>query len=198
MIVVQAAVEGDLDEAVLRRLIREAGAGLGSVYGKQGKQKLEKQIRGYNNAARPYHPWVVLVDLDNDECPQALRRAWLPTASQHLCFRVAVRSIESWLLADGEAISGFLAADPARVPLLPDAEPHPKRTLVEIARGSRRPEIQRDMVPKPQSGRQVGPAYSSRLRDYIEDHWRPDVAALHSDSLKRCRSRLRELVQPNG
>ena len=198
MIVVQAAVEGDLDEAVLRRLIREAGADLGSVYGKQGKQKLEKQIRGYNNAARPNHPWVILVDLDNDECPQALRQAWLPRPSQHLCFRVAVRSIESWLLADGEAISGYLSVEPSRVPLLPDAEPHPKRTLVEIARGSRRPEILRDMTPKPQSGRPVGPAYSSRLRAYIEDHWRPAVAAHHSDSLRRCRLRLAELVQRYG
>ena len=63
--VIQAAVEGIVDEAVVRRLIAHAGGQVGPVYGKSGKPALRKKIRGYNNAAH-FTPWVVLVDLDND------------------------------------------------------------------------------------------------------------------------------------
>jgi ribosomal protein L25 (general stress protein Ctc) len=38
--VIAAAVEGIVDEAVARRLIREAGGIPGPVYGKNGKQHL--------------------------------------------------------------------------------------------------------------------------------------------------------------
>ena len=36
-VVFTAAVEGDVDEAVLRRLLQFTGSGLGPVYGKRGK-----------------------------------------------------------------------------------------------------------------------------------------------------------------
>lgn len=111
-----------------------------------------------------------------------------------MCFRVAVRSVEAWLLADRETIVGFLAVELSRVPLLPESEADPKKTLIALARHSRNPEVRRAMVPQPESGRAVGPAYSSFLKEYIENHWRPGIAARSSDSLRRCLVRLRELV----
>ena len=49
------------------------------------------------------------------------------------------------------------------------------------------------MVPRPGSGRLVGPAYASRLIEYAEAHWRPEVAGQCTDSLRRCRERLVQL-----
>ena len=45
------AVEGIVDEAVARRLVREVGANPGAVYGKKGKAHLRGRLSGYNQAA---------------------------------------------------------------------------------------------------------------------------------------------------
>lgn len=70
--------------------------------------------------------------------------------------------------------------------------------MVEMARRSRRRDIREDMVPRPGSGRTEGPAYTSRLIEFVADvdhGWRPDVAALSSDSMDRCLQCLRRLVR---
>lgn len=64
-IILSAAVEGDLDETALRRLLAEADLLIGKVYGKAGKDELRNRIQGYNDAARRT-PWIVLVDLDRE------------------------------------------------------------------------------------------------------------------------------------
>jgi len=65
LVTISAAVEGIVDETVVRRIIVEAGGLPGTIYGKNGKPLLRRQIQGYNNAAR-FSPWMVLVDLDRD------------------------------------------------------------------------------------------------------------------------------------
>ena len=89
------AVEGPIDEAVARRVIEAAGAELGPVYGKNGKDQLLQRLNGYNAAAR-YAPWLVLVDLDQDaDCAPPFRDAQLPTPAVSMCFRVAVHEVEA-------------------------------------------------------------------------------------------------------
>jgi hypothetical protein len=192
-IFLSSVVEGPLDETVVRRLAKEAGLALGEVHGKNGKDRIRLQLRGYNHAAR-FTPWLVLVDLDDEECAPGLRSLWLPEPAPWMCFRIAIRSVESWLLADVEGISEFLSIDPARVPPVPEMEIAPKRTLIELARQSRDPRIRGDLAPRSGSGRTVGPAYSARLAEYVENLWNPGAAARRSDSLRRCRLRLRELA----
>lgn len=198
--ILSGAVEGSVDEAVLRRLVIEAGAELRPVYGKQGKQYLRDKIYGYNQAAH-FWPWVVLVDLDDGaDCAPPLRQCWLPSPASQMCFRIAVREVEAWVLADRERIANFLAVPVSHIPLLPEREGDPKRTMVELARRSRRREVREDMVPRSGSGRKIGPAYTSRLIEFVTDSktgWRPEVAANCADSLKRCLRRLKELVGPN-
>jgi hypothetical protein len=192
-ITLSVAVEGDLDEVALRRLLAEAGLPFGKVYGKAGKDRLRNRIHDYNNAAR-LMPWIVLVDLDREaECAASLCRSWLPEPAPRLMFRVAVRALEAWLLADGEAISEHLGVSKDRVPLLPDNEPDPKRSLIELAHHSRQARIREAMTPS--IGRRVGPLYSLIMSEFIERHWRPEIAAERSDSLRRCRLRLRELAR---
>lgn len=198
MVVISAAVEGLIDEAVVKRLIMEAGATVGPVYGKQGKKPLRTGINGYNNAGR-YRPWIVLVDLDQDaSCAPDLCRAWISEKSPKLCFRVAVREVEAWLLSDREGIARFLSVPISRVPIDPESEINPKQTMVNLAGTSKRRSIREDMFPRPGSGRSVGPAYTSRLVEFVqspEPLWRPNHAANHSQSLQRCIKCLEQLVQ---
>jgi hypothetical protein len=194
-IVISASVEGITDEAAVRRLVAHVGAGLGDVYGKNGKRQLRNNIRGYNQAAR-YWPWIVLVDLNSDaDCAPELRRDWLPDPSRGMCFRVAVRELEAWLLADRQALAAFLSVRPALMPPDPEELEDPKRFVIDLARRSSRRAIREDMVPRPGSGRLVGPAYPSRVIEFISQAWRPDVAAENSESLRESLERLESLLR---
>lgn len=194
-LVISGAVEGPIDEAVLRRLVALVGAQLGPVYGKKGKQYLQQKLTGYNRAAR-FSPWIVLVDLDQDaDCAPAFRDSWLPEPSPLMYFRVSVRAIEAWLLADQKGLATFLSVPIARIPKEPETQIQPKRAMISTAHYSRRREIRDDMLPRPSSGRLVGPGYTSRLIEFVMTEWRPDVAAQSSDSLNRCVRCLRQLVQ---
>lgn len=197
-ILFQAAVEGDLDEAILRRAARHVGADLGNVYGRDGKPRPKANIGGYNAAAR-HAPWVVLVDLDQDHpCAPPLCDEWLPEPSRGMCLRVAVRQVESWLLADAEQVARFLTVSRARIPRDPESLSHPKRTLVQLAERSRRRAIREGLVPESGSGRAVGRLYNPFLRSFASAAWRPEAAAERADSLHRCLDalgRLRAVVE---
>lgn len=195
MRVLTAAVEGLVDEAVVRRLATHVGMEIGPVYGKNGKDHLRQRIAGYNKAAR-ISPWIVLVDLNHEaECAPPLRGAWLPQPAPTMCFRVAVREVESWLIADRGRLARFLRVPIARVPTAPETIEDPKGAMVELAARSRRRDVREDMVPRPGSGRPIGPAYASRLIEFVGTHWDPEVAARSSDSLRRCLVRLRDFAR---
>jgi hypothetical protein len=194
-VVISGAVEGPVDETVVRKLIVLAGGRPGTVYGGNGKAFLRRQIPGYNNAAR-HLPWIVLVDLDRDaECAPPLREEWVPDPALYLCFRVAVREVEAWLMADPESLADFLGVARSRIPANPEQLQDPKTEMVNLARHSRRRDVREDMVPRERSGRQVGPAYPSRLMEYVETRWRPDVAAKRAESLRRAIDCLKRLIE---
>ena len=174
-----------MDEAVVHRLIRHVGGQLGTVYGKNGKAAVLDKLNGYSNAGR-HSPWLVLIDLDNDtDCAPPARAAWLPETAPHLCFRIAVREVEAWLMADAETLAGYLSIARSRVPTNVESLDSPKTTLVNLARNSRSKIIRKEMVPRQGSGRQVGVAYASRLIEYVETMWQPAIAARNSESLYR-------------
>lgn len=194
-VAISAAVEGPVDEVVVRRLIEYAGGQAGPVYGKKGKPHLRKKIKGYNNAARNA-PWLVLVDLDQDaECAPPLRPAWLANPSPFLCFRVAVRQVEAWLMADAESLANYLCVARQAIPVAPETLTNAKIEMINLARRSRRSAVRYDMVPREGSGRTEGPAYASRMIEYVQRHWRPEVAARRADSLRRAIDCLRRLVR---
>jgi hypothetical protein len=195
--VVWGAVEGLLDQAMFERLVRFVRGEAGPLHRTDGKGRLLARLRGFNQAAR-LTPWFVLVDLNGDEkCAPPFRRRWLPSSERLMCFRVAVRAAEAWLLADRDRFSAFLDIPPERMPERPDSVSDPKRTLVNLARRSRRRDIREDMVPRAGSGRAVGPLYTSRLIEFVHDArrgWRPGVAARASESLDRSVRDLRRVV----
>jgi len=196
-VVVTAAVEGDVDEALLRRILQHVGLDLGHVHGRKGKPHLLLSLAGYNNAAR-FVPWVVLIDLDDDgDCAPVCINRWLPEPSPLMRFRVAVRAVEAWLLADRERVATLLGISPRLVPNAPDNLANPKRALVDLARRSRYRKIREELAPREGSGRAVGPLYTTRITQFVDDTangWRPGYAVDGSDSLRRCVDRLRSLV----
>lgn len=190
------AVEGDPDEIVARRLVDLAGGEVTDVYGKQGDDFIRERITGYNAAAK-FSPWFVLVDLDlKADCAPELRREWLPTSATGLCFRIAVRSIEAWFMADGEKLASFLRVSRDHIPVDVEGVRRPKQRMISIVRESNSRRIREDMIPQPGSGRNQGRLYPARLSEFARDHWRPEVAADNCDSLSRAISCLEDLEGP--
>lgn len=181
-----AAVEGPSDEAALRKIVGFIGDELGKVYGRNGKYSVLSSLHGYNHSAR-FQPWVVLLDLDNEECAVAAKQTWLSNPSPFMCLRIAVRELEAWLLADRERFSSYFSVSQDIVPLNPDGLLDPKLALISTIRRSRRTAIREDMIPDQNLGQSIGPAYTSRIIEYIrsDDGWRVDIAAENSPSLLR-------------
>lgn len=183
---VTIAVEGPTDSPVARRLLTHIGLDAGPIHEKNGKNGLDKRLTGYNNAAANA-PWLVLRDLDHDApCAGDLVNALLPNPSAQMCFRIAVRKMEAWLLADREQLARYLSVSIASVPSNPEQVEDPKLTIVNLARRSRRRAVREDIVPVRGTTATVGPGYLARITEFATDHWRPDVAALSCSSLKRC------------
>jgi hypothetical protein len=193
MINLTAAVEGKVDLAALERLLSDFGIALSTYHGLKGKSALRRSLTGYNHAAQ-HSPWTVLVDLDRDaECAPELCRAWLPQPAAHMCFQVAVREIESWLIADAPRLAAYLGVPESRIPSDPESLLNPKRSIVDLARQSRRTKIREAIVPRSGSGREVGPAYEGVMQNFARTEWRPATAEERSPSLRRFRRKLENL-----
>jgi hypothetical protein len=194
---IYAVTEGYPDEVVVRSLCREAGISVDRIFNTGGKSKLDERIRGYNQAAHRWY-WLVLRDLNSDaDCAPKLRRRLLPEVAPFMAFRIAVRAVEAWLMADADALADFLRISRRQVPADPERVQHPKAEMVRLASNSRSRAVRQDMVPRPGSGASQGPGYAALLAEFAEQYWRPRVAANCSDSLNRC---LRYLAgwSPNG
>lgn len=195
MLNINIVVEGDTDECVVRKICLAQGLSVGDVYGKKGKGYINSKISGFNSAAR-HSSWLILRDLDTDAaCPSELKRCLLPSVSRRLIFAIAVREVEAWLLSDRDAFSRFFAVPKRVIPLNPDSLLTPKDTVVSLAALSRRRDVKADMVPRRDSGRRVGPAYTSCLCEFAYVAWRPEIAAIDSPSLNYLMDKLQKLTE---
>lgn len=194
MIPVNILVEGPSDEAVAKQLLKHVGLEAGPVYGRKGKAHLLERLPNYNQAAQ-FAPWFAIIDLDTKPCPPEALQIWLPQPSRGMRFRIAVRAIESWLLADSGNLAHYLSVPEAKIQTLTDSYPNPKEVLISIARHSRNRIIRSDMVPHQSSGAKVGPLYVDRLKEFTEKYWDLVAASKHSKSLQHCINALETLVE---
>ena len=170
-----------------------------TIYNRGGNGYLQRTINGFNNAAKGI-PFLVVTDLDDHECPQALIDNWLTSPKHHnLLIRVAVREAETWLLADGNNFARFLGIRSALMPTNVESLPQPKEALVNLARCSSRRTVRDDICPKQNSTSKVGPNYNGRLSLFVQNIWEPLNASQNSASLQRTIERLShfEPVWPN-
>ena len=169
VIPINLAVEDNLSEELLKCLLRQSGKtfAIGTCYGRSGFGYLKKTINGFNNAAKGT-PFFVLTDLDSCECAPALIDDWLNAAKhKNLIFRVAVREVESWLLADRSSFSKFLGISQNLVPVTPDDEQDPKQCIINLAKKSRRSNLRDAIVPPPLSTAKIGPNYNVKLIQFL-------------------------------
>jgi hypothetical protein len=146
---------------------------------------LKKKIGGFNNAARG-SAFLVLTDLDADECPPTKIGVWLEAPKHtNLIFRIAVREVEAWLLGDRVGLARFLGVSLTNVPREVESLTNPKETLVDLARRSRRRDIRTDIAPANGSTAKVGPNYNGRLVSFVRTQWDIANAQLASNSLDR-------------
>lgn len=185
---VHLAIEDDLSEVVVRKLLSQTGRGyfVGSVFGAAGFGYLKKRANKFNAAAAAGTPIILLTDLDNYQCPSDLIANWLDSEPHtNLIFRIAVREVESWLLADREGFADFLRISSVLMPLEPDQVPDPKLTVINLARRSRSRALRESIAPRQGSTALQGPDYNGCLGDFVRNRWDLNAAAKRSPSLSR-------------
>lgn len=195
MVTIHYAVEGATDVPVIERVIRACGGDPRQRLVARGKPKLDPKLVGIQRSCGPHSPWVALRDLDHDaECGGALVESLLPERSSFMEFRVAVRQVEAWLLADRAAFASYFAVSAARLPRAPDECSDAKRVLVDVCSTSSKSAVRLDMTPRRGSGRKVGPGYEGMIIAFADAAWDPRRAASESPSLARAMNRIGELV----
>jgi hypothetical protein len=191
---VDLIAEGPLDEQVLRQLVLQSAPHLqaGVCFGKKGRDWLQANLPKYNQAAQS-RPFVTLADLEQDECPPTLLQLWFPRGIHpNMRPRLAVRMVESWLLADRESLARFLGIALHHIPQWPDDEANPKQFMVNLARRSRFRTIRDEMVPPQNTPGRVGRNYRGQLERFVLQFWSAERAQTYSPSLQRAIRSLQE------
>jgi hypothetical protein len=190
-------VEGALEVPASLRLLRDVGISTEGLLpaNKGGRGPFWKDAPRYNQAAASIGFVLGLTDLESFPCPSGLIQRHLG-ASLHPNFvlRIAERMLESWFLAD-TGLARFIGVSSTLLPRNPDAERHPKLTLVNLARRSKSRSIRNDLVPEKGSLGIVGRGYTPRMSEFIAEHWRPSDAQQRSESLRRALAALRKIAK---
>jgi len=197
MIYIYLVVEDELSEAIGKKIIFEF-IGFGTqiqVVRRNGSGYLKSRIEKFSELSRNYAV-LMITDLDAVSCAPELKSVWLRNIDQpeNFIFRVAVREVEAWLLADPVQLAHLFGVSRTRIPPNPENIEDPKRTLLEIARKAKR-EISRDIVQVVDSRSKQGLGYNRVLCPFVENSWDLRSASQNSDSLMRACNRVAELAE---
>jgi hypothetical protein len=188
--------EDALSEAVAQRLVLEENHGLDVAVqlGLRGNGYLRAKLRSFVAIAHST-PVLLLTDLDRVGCPSTLILDWFRgnVLPDLLLFRVVVREIEAWLLADSEGFAEFSGVPHHRIPRNPEVLDDPKEVLLNLIQRYGRRTVKADILPARGSTARVGLAYNQALCGFVHGPWSPDRAAQAANSLGRARRRLHEL-----
>ncbi len=190
-------VEDAPSEAVLRRLVMSVGHNLHvtSVFRAGGFGQIKSRLENFRNACHVI-PHIVMTDLDTYPCPPELLKDWkVGKLPDRMLMRIAVREVESWLLADREGIAKLIRVPLVKIPTNPDELPDPKQVLLNLARKSKSPRFASEFVPANGSKAKHGPMYNEHLIGFATRHWDSCQAELASPSLKRTIKRIEEFAQ---
>jgi hypothetical protein len=189
------ATEDVLSEQAGLRIAAEAGLLVGQQLRRNGSGYLKSRIPNFCKIAS-FQPVVVIADLDQVRCPSQLLVDWLGRRERpdDLVIRVAVREIESWLMADHQAMRRLLGRRAGKLPREPEALLDPKGTLLNLARHAPR-DVREDLLPPEGAIASQGLGFNPRRGNLIRTDWSPARAAERSPSLRKTRERLRELAQ---
>jgi len=188
------ATEDELSEVIAEKLLREAHSEISTInkLRRGGFGYLRSKMDSWRQLATQF-PVFVFTDLDAVECAPSLIKKWcgdqpLPNG---LHIRIAVREVESWLLADKHAVRTLIGPK-GQIPTAPDELNDPKIELLRLAKKAPRT-IRLDLVQEQSNNLKQGLGYNARLVPFVQDTWNPERAAENSPSLKRTRIRLRNI-----
>ena len=188
---VTLVVEDDLSDVTARKIISVANPKLAVAYSRvcDGSGYIRKNVRAFNNASQAT-PYLVITDLDTIACAPALIGNWFRGIQMNpgLTFRVAVREIEAWLLADRTGIAHFLGIATNRVPAYPEQDMDPKKVLIRLASTSRYPSVKRAIVPMGTATQ--GRDYNGCLGRFATSDWDVGQAAGNAPSLAKTMLRI--------
>ncbi|MCK9215302.1 MAG: hypothetical protein WBI05_13655 [Rhodoferax sp.] len=188
------ATEDQLSEAIALRLIADIPTPhfIQHKLGKTGRGYLKSKMNSWYQMAQ-HQVMVVLTDLDRANCLVEFRDQWLVTAPpQNLLLRIAVREVESWVLADHVAMRALIGVKGV-LPAAPDELADPKQSLLKLARSAPK-DIRADLLKTIGGNLTQGLGYNARLTAWVNSEWSPQRAAERSPSLARARSRLNDVV----
>jgi hypothetical protein len=180
------ATEDVLSETVGKQLLARYWMEPGETYRREGAGYLRSRAQSWCELAR-HRPLVLITDLDRKPCASALIEEWFRRYKppKNLIIRVAVREIESWLLADHEGMSKLLGrACLARLPRDPDSLPDPKARLIDLARKASR-SVRDDLIASTGSAARQGVGYNARLSEFVAADWSLDRANARLHDLSR-------------
>ena len=189
------AFEDEPSKAIIQKIISSLRINCEiKFYHGRGFGNLKKMAPSLNQAAEQA-PCILITDLDTSECPVSLRNSWINnrTQKEYFIFRIAVREIESWILADRINFSEYFGVNLRKIPYNTDIIPDPKKHLISIARKSKKGWVKRDIPPIAKSTASVNPNYNQRLVDFITEQWSPHDASTSSGSLKKALSDIERL-----
>lgn len=187
-------VEDALSEAVVRAIFSQIEKPYRiDLVLNWNKQRIQSTISNINKACHGF-PYLVLTDQDTGrDCPPGQIERWIRGGVHpNLLYRFATMEVESWVMAHRECFARFLSVSSKKIPRHPDEIPQPKEFLINLARKSRKRRLREDLVPAPGATSKVGPDYNGRLCEFVQNHWRAEIAAEYSPSLARALRRLRE------
>lgn len=181
-------VEDDLSLEVVRKLLARHAPWEyveSIVTTRNGSGYIKKNINKFNQVANQL-PVIVLTDLDSYECAPSLKEQWLHhEASPNLLFRVAIREVEAWLLADTEGIAAYFGIARNTVATAVESLQDPKQEIFRIARRASNRYLENDICPRQGSTASIGRAYNVRMIEFVQSSWDLRRAERNCDSLNR-------------
>lgn len=190
---VALATEDELSEAVGIKLLSEHPVLSETpplLLRKNGSGYLRSRMSSWRQMANQ-RIVVVLTDLDRVACPVMLLEDWLGAGfkpTQNSLLRIAVREVESWLLADHDALRKLFGTRD-RFPVQPDSLPDPKQHLLGLSQRAPRT-VRDDLVAQRGAVSRQGIGYNRHMVGWVETQWCPQRAEARSPSLARARRAL--------
>ena len=158
----------------------------------RGFGNIKSKVHVYERASR-FVRHLVLTDLDNHHCAPKLRESWAIQANTSMIFRVAVREVEAWVMADRDGFSDFFGVPCGKIPNQIELDPDPKARLISLVRKSKA-SSSRGIAPEPGAKAKVGPMYNHRLGEFVTGSWSPQNAMARAPSLERMVLRLTQFA----
>ena len=168
-----------------------SGSGCGPIF---------KRLDEYNETSKKSgEPVIVFIDLDNIRCAPRLlgnlQKSHPIKDRQPLNkfqIRIAVREVESWLLADKEGLETYFGISQKAIHPSPEKLSDPKQELLNLIKRNAKAKFKRAMLPKGKGT--IGTGYNEYLVHFIDTVWDSTRACANANSLARAIERIKQLT----